>query len=110
MDIKLPDISDALKPLPRLKSVVITELENISRKTPIDRKVFGYVFLGVFAFLLAIAFALPMLRPKPVEAPAPVVAAEAPPPPLTQPQITAAQENDSHWLEPLPQAPIAELQ
>ncbi len=109
MDIKLPDISDALKPLPRLKSVVITELENISRKAPIDRKVFGIAFLAVFSVLLIIAFTLPMLKPKPVEVPPPVVAAPTPPP-LTAVQISALEENDSHWGEALPQAPIAELQ
>lgn len=110
MDIKLPELSDALKPLPRLKSVVITELENISRKAPIDRKVFGFAFLGAFTVLLVIAFTLPMLRPKPVEVPPPVVAAPTQPPPLTPVQRSALEQNDSHWSEPLPQAPIAELQ
>lgn len=110
MDIKLPELSDALKPLPRLKSVVITELENISRKAPIDRKVFGFAFLGALSVLLIIAFTLPMLRPKPVEAPPPVAAAPPQPPSLTPVQRSALEENDSHWGEPLPPAPIVDLQ
>lgn len=104
MDIKLPELSDALKPLPKLKSLVITELENIGRKTPIDRRVFGVAFLGIFAVLVIAAFALPhLIKPKTVELAAPVAAPTVPP--ITDTQKTAMLANDGNWNTPLPPAP-----
>ncbi len=105
MDIKLPELSDAFKPLPRLKSLVITELENIGRKAPIDRKVFGIAFLGVFTFLVILAFAVPhFIKPAQVQPHTPVVEAPAPPP-LTDVQKKAIETNDGNWNASLPPAP-----
>jgi uncharacterized protein len=109
LDIKLPDISDAFKPLPRLKSLVITELDTIRRNTPIDTKVFSVSFIGAFAFLLLLAFTLPLLKPKPVVITPEVVAVQAPPPPTAE-QQKASEINDAAWNEPLTTAPIKELE
>lgn len=108
MEIKLPDISDALKPLPKLRSLVITEIENFAHNTPIDRNIFGIVFLVVFGLLISTAFLLPDLGPRKSVQPAPVVQQDAPPP-LTPPQQAAIEKNDGHWHDPLPQAPIKEM-
>ncbi len=105
MDIKLPELSDAFKPLPRLKSLVMTELENISRKAPIDRKMFGIAFLAAFAVLVAAAFAIPyIIKPAPVEIATPTPVISAPPPP-TDIQKNAIDSNDGRWRDALPPAP-----
>ncbi len=109
MELKLPELSDALKPLPRLKSLVITELENIGRKTPIDRKVFSIAFFGIFAFLATLALAIPfVLKQKPVEGVAPVLVAEPTQPP-TDVQKRAMDANDANWHAPLPWEPNQDL-
>lgn len=108
MDIKLPELSDAFKPLPKLKSLVITELENIGRKTPIDRKVFGIAFLGVFAILVVASFVLPyFVKPTAVATSLPAAVAIAPP--ITDKQRSAIDANDAHWHDPLAPAPDKSL-
>ena len=105
MELKLPELSDALKPLPRLKSLVITELENIGRKTPIDRKVFGIAFLSVFAVLALVALAIPyVVERKPIEVATPSTETIAAPPPSDDQKIAIAA-NDARWNDALPPAP-----
>jgi len=92
---------------------VMTELEEIKRKTPIDRKVFLYAFLGVFGFLLLIAFLLPLISaPSHTSPTAAAVHAQAPaePAPVTSAQQKAIDENDGHSHDPLPPAPLKELE
>lgn len=124
MDIKLPDISDALKPLPRLKSLVLTEIENIERRHPVDRKIFSLVFAGTFAVLLVIAFMLPFIFKKADVSSADTSANTATntistiksgykpfdPSHISDRQKQAMETNNGHINEPLIPAPIEALE
>ncbi len=98
-------IQDKLAPIPRLKSLVLTEWQNFAKKTPVDRKTFFISFGAVFVLLTASAFAVPSLFSAKQKKPIITVTAKdvnVEIAPTGEPEVPLAPETTSSIPHPLP--------